>query len=61
MDMRAEVGIMTRNILIQGEVSKKQSNGGHVKVNWCLLYICSFINIINQNNSKTNLVFKIVM
>ncbi|KAK3083547.1 hypothetical protein FSP39_025202 [Pinctada imbricata] len=31
VDMRAEVGLMTRNILIRGEVSKDQTNGGHVK------------------------------
>ena len=48
VDMRAEVGIMTRNILIQGEVSKKQSNGGHVKVNWSLLY-----SFYQYNKSKS--------
>lgn len=32
VDMRAEVGLMTRNILIDAEVSEGNSNGGHVKV-----------------------------
>ncbi|XP_062611584.1 protein DDB_G0287365-like [Saccostrea cucullata] len=31
VDMRAEVGLMTRHILIDSEVSKGNSNGGHVK------------------------------
>uniref|UniRef100_K1PJF5 Transmembrane protein 2 n=1 Tax=Magallana gigas TaxID=29159 RepID=K1PJF5_MAGGI len=31
VDMRAEVGLMTRNILIDAEVSEGNSNGGHVK------------------------------
>lgn len=32
VDMRAEVGLMTRHILIDAEVSEGNSNGGHVKV-----------------------------
>ena len=32
VDMRAEVGLMTRHIHIRGEVSDGKSNGGHVKV-----------------------------
>lgn len=30
--MRAEVGLMTRHIVIDAEVSEGNSNGGHVKV-----------------------------
>ncbi|XP_061186958.1 cell migration-inducing and hyaluronan-binding protein-like [Saccostrea echinata] len=31
VDMRAEVGLMTRNILIDAEVSEGNNNGGHIK------------------------------
>lgn len=33
VDMRAEVGRMTRNIHITSEVAESQTNGGHIKVN----------------------------
>lgn len=33
VDMRAEVGQMTRNIHITCEVAEAQTNGGHIKVN----------------------------
>ena len=36
VDMRAEVGLLTRNIVIDSEVEDGKNNGGHVKV---LLYI----------------------
>ena len=36
VDMRAEVGLLTRNIVIDSEVEDGENNGGHVKV---LLYI----------------------
>ena len=32
LDMRAEIGLLTRNIRIQGEISPGQNNGGHMKV-----------------------------
>ena len=32
VDMRAEVGLMSRHIHIRGEVSDGQTNGGHIKV-----------------------------
>lgn len=33
VDMRAEVGRMTRNIHKTSEVAEAQTNGGHIKVN----------------------------
>ena len=32
LDMRAEIGLLSRNIRIQGEISPGQNNGGHMKV-----------------------------
>ena len=41
VDMRAEVGRMTRNIHITSKVAEGQTNGGHVKVssNFNVLYV----------------------
>lgn len=49
VDMRAEVGPMTRNIHITSEVAESQTNGGHIK------FLCGFKSVQVENVELTNL------